>query len=170
MNTFWRVVQKLYFLLLPDGPYGDRRRGKFYEPFLKSCGKNFKVASQAFIYNPSLLSVGDNVYIGFNSYIGQGEVFLDDEVIIGNFVSITASNHLKKNGSYRFGGFEAKPIFIGQGTWLCAHSCILSGVSISRGCLVAAGAIVTKNFPEHLILAGVPAAVISQDHTDASLI
>ena len=95
-------------LFLPEGPFGDRARGKMYEPYLKKFGTNFKVASQAMIYNPNGLEVGDNVYIGFNSYLGQGEIKLEDEVLIGNFVSITASNHLRKNGSYRFGGFDAK--------------------------------------------------------------
>ena len=84
----WRL------LFVPDGPLGDRTRGRLYEPFLKSYGKNFKVGSQAFIFNPNGLTVGNDVYIGFNAYLGQGDITLKDEVLIGNFVSITASNHL----------------------------------------------------------------------------
>jgi len=149
-------------LFIPDGPSGDRARGKLYEPFLKSVGKNFKIGSQAFIFNPNGLSVGDNVYIGFNSYLGQGEIILDDEVLIGNFVSLTASNHLMKDRSYRFGGFSAKPISIGKGSWLGSHSSVLAGVSIGGSCLIASGAIVTKTFGDGLLIAGVPAKCIGE--------
>ena len=160
LSPFFRVKFKIKSLFIPDGPYGDRKRGKLYEPFLRSCGKNFKVATQSFIYNPNRLSVGDNVYVGFNSYIGQGDVELQDEVIIGNFVSITASNHLRKDGSYRFGGFKAEKIRIGKGTWLGSLSSITAGVEIGSGCVIATGSVVTKSFGDNLIIAGVPAKVI----------
>lgn len=162
INNFWRIYIRFRGLFIPEGPSGDRRRGKLYEPFLNSFGGNFKVGSQAFIYNPNNLIVGDNVYIGFNTYLGQGEIELDDEVLIGNFVSITASNHLRKKSSYRFGGFEVKKITIGCGTWIAAHSCITAGVKIGSGSLVAAGSVVTKSFGDNLIIGGVPAIEIKK--------
>ncbi|WP_053406804.1 DapH/DapD/GlmU-related protein [Persicobacter sp. CCB-QB2] len=162
VNNFWRLYIKFRFLFIPDGAFGDRARGKVYEPFLQSYGKNFKVGSNAFIYNPNGLSVGDHVYIGFNSYLGQGEVHLADEVLIGNFVSITASNHLRKGNSFRFGGFEPKKINIGKGTWIAAHSSITAGVEIGEGSLVAAGSVVTKSFGDSLVIGGVPAVVIKE--------
>jgi maltose O-acetyltransferase len=152
-----RLVMKLKMLFIPDGPHGDRERGKLYEPYLKCYGKNFKIASQAFIFNPNGLSVGDNVYIGFNSYLGQGEIYLEDEVLIGNFASLTASNHLIKEGSFRFGGYYAAPIRIGKGTWLGASCAIMAGVEIGKSCLVAAGAVVTKSFGDEKVIGGVPA-------------
>jgi len=161
--TKWsRLKLKWKMLFIPDGPLGDRARGKLYEPYLKSFGENFKVASQAFIFNPNGLTVGDNVYLGFNSYLGQGEINLDDEVLIGNFVSITASNHLRKENSFRFGGFESKPISIGKGTWIAAHSSITAGVSIGKCCLIAAGSVVTRTFSEFLVIGGVPANIIKE--------
>jgi maltose O-acetyltransferase len=150
-------------LLISDHPSGARARGKLYEPYLLECGKNFKIAAQAFIYNPNKLSVGDNVYIGFNTYLGEGAITLKDEVIIGPFVSITASDHLIKNGSYRFGGFAEDPIVIGKGTWLAGHVCITAGVHIGDACLVAAGAVVTKSFPDGVIIGGVPAREIEKN-------
>jgi len=157
-----RVLIKIRQLFIPDGPYGDRQRGKLYEPFLKSYGENFKVASNSFIYNPNNLTVGDHVYIGFNSYLGQGEIELGNEVLIGNFVSITASNHLMKNNSYRFGGFESKKITIGAGSWIGAHACILAGISLGDCCLVAAGCVVTKSHPQNSVLQGVPAKIFKK--------
>lgn len=160
MTAWWRRLIKLRVFLIPDGPSGDRARGNLYKPFMAECGRNFKVGTQAFIYEPGSLRAGNDVYIGFNSYIGRGPVFLADEVLIGNFVSITATNHEPKGGSYRFGGFTEAPIRIGRGTWVAAHACVLAGVSIGEGCLVAAGAVVTRPFPARTIIAGVPAQAI----------
>lgn len=160
MTNFWRNYLRFRAIFISEGPSGDRKRGRLYEPYLKKVGLNFKVASQATIYNPMGLEVGDNVYIGFNSYLGQGEIQLDHEVLIGNFVSITASNHLRKENSYRFGGHKSSKIRVGRGTWLGANSCILAGVEIGSGCLIAAGSVVTKNFTNNLVVAGVPAKVI----------
>ena len=99
-------------------------------------------------------------YVGFNAYLGQGEVFLDDEVLIGPFVSITASNHLRKDNSYRFGGYESKRIEIGKGTWIAAHVSITAGTSIGVGSLLAAGAVVTRSFEDNKLIAGIPAKII----------
>jgi maltose O-acetyltransferase len=163
MNSFWRLTMKWAFLFIPDGPSGDRMRGKLYQPFLKEYGDNFKVATAAFIFNPNGLSVGHHVYIGFGTYLGQGDITLDNQVLIGNFASITASNHLRKDGSYRFGGYEAKEVCIGRGTWLAAHSSVMAGVKVGEGCVVAAGAVVTKDFGDHLVIVGVPAKTIKEN-------
>lgn len=162
LTKFWRIYIQFRLHFIAEGPLGDRARGKLYEPFLRKAGKNFKIASQAMIYNPNGLVVGDDVYIGFNSYIGQGDVEIEDEVLIGNFASITASNHLRKNDSYRFGGFEGKKIIIGKGTWIGASTCILAGVSIGKGSIVAAGSVVTKSFDNNTLIGGVPAKQIKK--------
>ncbi len=163
-----RLWMKIRMLFISDSPSGARARGKLYEPYLPECGKNFKIAAQAFIYNPNKLRVGDNVYIGFNSYLGEGPITLEDEALIGPFVSITASNHLMKNGSYRFGGFAEDPVVIGRGTWLAGHTCITAGVRLGDSCLVAAGAVVTKSFPAGSVIGGVPAAVLGRNSTPAA--
>ncbi|MEZ9204131.1 DapH/DapD/GlmU-related protein [Vibrio splendidus] len=160
MNNFYRLITKWVGFFIPDGPYGDKYRGMLYKPFLKSCGKNFKVASQAFIFNPNGLSVGDHVYIGFNTYLGQGEITLDDEVLIGNGASLTGSNHTKEGDSYRFGGFEKAEIVVKRGAWIAGNSSIMAGVTIGEGALVAAGAVVTKDVPANSTVGGVPAKVI----------
>ena len=94
---------------------------------LKRCGKNLKLAPAVHIYNPKRLSLGDNVYIGYNSYIGDGDITFDDEVVLGPFCSVTGGNHLYRDGSVRFGGYEYKPVHIGKGTWLgptkCPYQC-----------------------------------------------
>lgn len=160
MNKFSRAKLKFLLALSSGGAYGDRARGKAYQKYLASCGCNFKVAEQAYIYSPEYLHAGDHVYVGFGSYLGNGEIIFEDEVLIGNHVSVTAANHLRKNGSYRFGGSERKTITVGSGTWVGAHSCITAGVTLGSGCMVAAGSVVTRSFPDGVLIAGAPAKIV----------
>ncbi len=104
--------------------------------------------------------MGDNVYIGYNCYFGGGEIVLEDEVIIGPFVTVVAGNHTMHNDSFRFGPYQFGRIHIGRGTWLCAHAVIVSNVTIGKGCLIAAGSVVTKDVPDYGVVGGVPAVLI----------
>ena len=51
-------------------------------------------------------------------------------------------------------------IEIGDHVWIGMHCCILKGVRIGRGSIVAAGSVVTRDLPENCLAAGVPARVV----------
>jgi len=53
-------------------------------------------------------------------------------------------------------------VLIGNDVWLGARVVVTAGVTIGDGCIVGAGAIVTKDLPAESIAAGVPARVIGQ--------
>ena len=58
-------------------------------------------------------------------------------------------------------GFERDAgIEIGEHVWIGMHCCILKGVRIGRGSIVAAGSVVTRDLPENCLAAGVPARVV----------
>lgn len=159
MKILFHYLLSFYNIFPPVGKYLSWR-GKMISWFILSCGKNLKVSSRVNIYDPSMLSCGDNVYIGYNTYIGGGKIFLDDEVIIGPFCCIVAGNHTAKEGSYRFGEYQSGNIEIGKGTWLGAHATITANVKIGKGCIIAANAVVTKNVPDYVMVGGVPAKFI----------
>lgn len=52
------------------------------------------------------------------------------------------------------------PVVIEDDVWCGANVTILKGVTIGRGSVVAAGAVVTKSFPPYSIIGGVPAKLI----------
>jgi acetyltransferase-like isoleucine patch superfamily enzyme len=51
---------------------------------------------------------------------------------------------------------------IGDDVWIGANAVILPGVTIGKHCVVAAGAVVTKDVPDNSLVAGVPAKLIKQ--------
>jgi acetyltransferase-like isoleucine patch superfamily enzyme len=51
-------------------------------------------------------------------------------------------------------------VVIGNDVWIGANVVVLPGVTIGSHCVVAAGAVVTKDVPDHTLVAGVPAKVI----------
>lgn len=65
-------------------------------------------------------------------------------------------NHTFENSELR----KNRPIVIGNDVWIGANVCILPGVNIGDGAILAAGAIVTKDVPPYAIVGGVPAKII----------
>ena len=56
-----------------------------------------------------------------------------------------------------------KDIVVGNDCWLCSNVTLTSGVHIADGCIIAAGAVVTKDIDEpYSIAGGVPAKIISK--------
>lgn len=95
------------------------------------------------LYNDSFVSIGRNTKIGFN-------------------VSLITVTHEIGQSNCRGGECVAKSITIGDGVWICANSTILPGVSIADGCIIAAGAVVTKSTEPNGMYAGVPARRIKE--------
>ena len=59
-------------------------------------------------------------------------------------------------------GVSTQPVVIGDDVWIGANAVILPGVTIGRHCVVAAGAVVTKDVPDNTVVGGVPAKIIKK--------
>jgi maltose O-acetyltransferase len=57
---------------------------------------------------------------------------------------------------------KGSPVTIEDYVWIGHRAIIMPGVTIGRGAVVAAGAVVTKSIPAMSIVAGVPAKIIGQ--------
>jgi maltose O-acetyltransferase len=60
----------------------------------------------------------------------------------------------------RFSGLDVAPISIEDDAWIGAGAIVLPGVTVGRGAVVAAGAVVTKDVESFTIVGGVPSVVI----------
>ena len=57
---------------------------------------------------------------------------------------------------------SAEPVRVGDNVLIGANAVVIEGVQIGNGSVVAAGAIVTTDVPENVVVAGVPARVIKK--------
>jgi acetyltransferase-like isoleucine patch superfamily enzyme len=106
------------------------------------------------------IRVGRNVFINQNCTIYDlGGVDIGDDVMIGPNVSIITSGH-PLEPSRRRSGVTAAPIVIGRNVWIAAGATIIGGVTVGENSVVAAGAVVTRDVPPNVLVAGVPATVI----------
>lgn len=169
MSNLWRLIRydwALHFVLLitnwlPDNVIFLRLRGLLARLFVGSCGKDFRLGRNITIYNSSLFNAGDNVYLAYGCWVLAGEkIHLGNQVMFGPYVVVSAGNHTRLNGSFRYGEQEKLPVSIGSGSWIGAHTTILGGVSIGSGSLVASGATVIRGeYANDSFLAGVPAVL-----------
>jgi acetyltransferase-like isoleucine patch superfamily enzyme len=110
------------------------------------------------------LQVGDNSSIGPQCYIGcSGGINIGSNVMIAPGVRMFSENHnFSDDTTIKVQGVSWNPITIEDDCWIASGATLLAGVTIGRGSVVAAGAVVTKSFPPNSIIAGVPAKRISE--------
>jgi acetyltransferase-like isoleucine patch superfamily enzyme len=109
------------------------------------------------------ITIGKDCLIGEYSVIrGQGGVTLGDRVYTSPFSQIIAVNHVITDPEQPIihQGITADGITIDDDVWIGSGAIITDGVHIGKGSVIAAGAVVTKDVPEHTVVAGVPAKVI----------
>jgi acetyltransferase-like isoleucine patch superfamily enzyme len=141
-----------------------RIRGLLAKPFIGSCGRKLQLGSGVQILSPHNFVVGNDVYIATGCWLNcLGEITLEDEVVLGPFVVISSLRHKFKDGSVRFGGSSSSPVRVGRGSWLAAHVCVKSGVSVGKGNIVGANSFVVKDTPDHVVVGGVPGKVICEN-------
>ena len=116
-----------------------------FPPFYTDCGKN--------------ITVGKNVFINSGcKFQDQGGIVIEDGVLIGHNTVLATLNH--DFDPDKRSTLHPAPITIGKNVWIGSNSTILPGVTIGDGSIIAAGAVVTKDVPAGVIVAGVPAKVI----------
>ena len=78
--------------------------------------------------------------------------------MIGHCVVLATLNH--DFSPSKRGTLHPAPIVIGKNVWIGANATIVPGVTIGNGSIIAAGAVVTKDVPENVVVGGVPAKII----------
>ena len=108
---------------------------------------------------------GNNCGLGTNCFYGAaGGIEIGDDVIVGNFVTMHSENHNFNDLSIpiRLQGVNHKGIKIGNNCWIGAKATILDGSIIGNGCVIAAGALVRGEFPDNVVIGGVPARILKE--------
>lgn len=121
------------------------------------------------------LSVGDGTSIpkGATLYCTDAPLTIGRKVIFGPRPTIVTGDHRTNLiGKYIIDvTTEEKlpendlPVVIEDDVWCGANVTILKGVTIGRGSIVAAGAVVTQSFPPYSVIGGVPAKLLKMRFT-----
>lgn len=102
------------------------------------------------------IKIGKNVFINHAcTFLDQGGITVEDEVLIGPKVNLITENHSLDPGDRRT--LICKPIVIKRNAWIGAAATILPGVTIGENSVVAAGAVVSKDVPANTVVGGIPA-------------
>jgi maltose O-acetyltransferase len=123
-------------------------------------GKGGAIHMWASFYEPKNISIGDDTIIG-------EKIVLDGraELVIGNHVDI-ASEVMIYNGQHDISDKNFKAVFekviIEDYVFIGPRAIILPGVTLGKGSVVGAGAVVTKNVEPFTVVGGVPAKVIGE--------
>lgn len=108
--------------------------------------------------NNARLVIGDNVGMSGASIWCFKQIDIDNNVRIGANTLITDGDaHLDDP---RAGA--PTPVHICENVWLGMNVTVLKGVTIGRNSIVGAGSVVTKDIPENVVAAGNPCKVIKQ--------
>jgi acetyltransferase-like isoleucine patch superfamily enzyme len=109
------------------------------------------------------IKIGSNCSVNAYSFLsGAGGLDIADCVMIASHVSIYASNHVISDTTIPMNrqGMTMLGIVVREDVWIGTGARILDGVELARGCVIAAGAVVTKSTQPFTLNGGVPAHII----------
>lgn len=141
----------------------------FYKKEMKHCGSNVYLRPTSSdlkgLWN---LSIGDYTSVPKGSvfYCTGASLTIGNKVIFGPHPTIITGDHrIDVIGKYIIDSHEKLPendvpVIIEDDVWTGANITILKGVTIGRGSVIAAGAVVNKSCPPYSIIGGVPAKVL----------
>lgn len=142
----WTHVRGRPFVDAPNAVAGDSLR-------------IYSVERTTAIKGAGRLRIGNDVFLNSGVWLEcWTEVTIGDHVVVGWDVTITDSDMHGLAGE----PVREKPVALGSGSWVGAHSIILPGVNVGTMSMVAAGSVVTRDVPARHLVAGNPARVVRE--------
>jgi acetyltransferase-like isoleucine patch superfamily enzyme len=130
---------------------------------IKSVGLHPVISGPIRITSPGCVMLGDDVNINPGFYAqSRGGLIIGSHVHFGRNVRILTENHnyeepeclpYDKKRNY-------KPVVVKDCVWIGDNVCIVPGVTIGEGAIIALGSVVTKDVPDLTLVGGAPAKVI----------
>ena len=159
----------------------DRMWAPVWKRSMKFCGKGVYLRPMSSdIKGLNNLSIGDGSWIpkGSTFYCTRAELIIGKRVLFGPKPTIITGDHrIDIIGKHIIDVTDEDklpeqdlPVIIEDGCWLGANVTVLKGVTLGRGSVVAAGAVVTKSFPPYSVIGGVPAKLIKMRFTPEQIV
>jgi len=159
-------------------------RRAVWRALARTFGHGVRIGRGAIVSHPETFDIGDGVFIGEQAFI-QGRI--DGRCVIGNHVWLGPQSYLDARdlvieeyvgwgpgaralGSQHTGqppdvpiiqtDLEIKPTRIRAWADIGVNAVILPGVTVGKGAIVGAGAVVTRDVDPFSVVAGVPATFL----------
>jgi len=182
INIIIRLYQKLYNIKIKSK--FKKMDGRIISPHQLMGGKYISIGKGTRINKGVILTAWDkygeqsftpSIKIGNNCSIGEyAHITACKEIIIGNNVLTGRRIYISDNAHGNSSKEEIDippikrplyvkgPVIIEDNVWIGERACILSGVHIGKGAIVAANAVVTHDVPAACIVGGVPAKILKR--------
>ncbi len=153
----WMHDAKLVFQINHTMPYTEEYDKLVHELFDGRIGANSQVMPPLNCVSAAGVTIGKDVIIMGNSLMmARGGINIGDGTIIGANVQLLSNGH----DLHQRNLLLCKPVNIGKNVWIGAGVSIMPGVTIGDNAVVAAGAVVTRDLPDNVVVAGVPATLV----------
>lgn len=132
----------------------------FCKILFNKIGSHVYLGRNIDIRSPHKIKVGSNVVINKSVLLdGRRELEIGNNVDIAQDVRIWTLEHDIHSDMHECKGSK---VTIEDYVWICSRATILPGVTIGKGAVVAAGAVVTHDVPPMTVVGGVPAKKIAE--------
>ena len=153
MRVIWGFVYILCFRFSPR-PF-HAYRAFILKVFGAKLGVHCHVYPTAKIWAPWHLEIGDYAGIGPDVTVyNMAIIRIGKKAVISQGVHLCTGTHDYTDPNFQL---YALPISIGEQAWLCTECFVSPGVTVGNGAVIAARSVVTKDIPEWMVCAGIPA-------------
>ncbi len=167
MNSFIDKIIRSFLSKTPLYRLIDQYWMPYFKNQFKEIGPNTQIITPLTV-QPRNMSLGDCVRIQnhVNMISSKGQISIKKYSSIGSGTIIIPGAHTPTVGLPQFFSYlhindEERIITVEEDCWIGASCILLSKSHISRGSIVAAGSVVTKDVPPYAIVAGNPAKIIA---------
>ena len=159
-----RIIFGKYNATHPDDV---EKRKEFLQELFNQQPQNLYIEPPFYCDYGYNIQFGDNVYMNFNCCILDISIVkIGNNTMFGPNVQIYTATHPLEFEARNSGVEYAKPITIGNNVWVGGNTTICPGVTIGNNVVIGAGSVVTKSFPDDVVIAGNPAKVIKAIDND----
>lgn len=161
LHFLWDAFDKLPLCLMV--PFSIPFRRLLAHRLFGACGTVFTAEENVRFNFAELLRVGDGVFMNRNIFLDtKGGITLGDGVALAEDVRIMTHNHGEASHIDRV----YHPVHVGDYAKIYCGAVIMPGVTIGRQAIVAAGALVTHDVPENMVVAGRPAKILRERRSE----
>lgn len=145
---------------LTDDTNYDLRK-KMIQNFLGKTGDKLHIESNFRVEYGYNIEIGENFYSNYDCLLLDiCPIIIGDNAMLAPGVHIYSATHPLDPEERNSGKEYGKPVKIGNNVWIGGRSLIAPGVTLGDNVVVAAGSVVTKSFPDNVVIGGNPAKII----------